>query len=244
MGPVCPIYGCGALLVIGFLMPFKDSLVMVFAVGMVVTSLLEYITSYAMEKLFHSRWWDYSNNKFNITGRVCLLNSVLFGLLCVFVMFRLHPEVVRIVGRLSYVMVQVFAIIFIIIMTADTTVTVQTVFSLNERMKRLKEISGEIKEKLDEKQLYMEGQLSDRIAMLKANIQDSERYKDITEAAERLSRELSRISSSDRFLHKRLIHAFPEMKPTGFQEQLNSIIKDIEKRKQEKKSRKQKRKNK
>ena len=60
MGPVCPIYGCGALLVIGFLMPFKDSLVMVFAVGMVVTSLLEYITSYAMEKLFHSRWWDYS----------------------------------------------------------------------------------------------------------------------------------------------------------------------------------------
>ncbi|HBB29668.1 MAG TPA: hypothetical protein DC000_10580, partial [Clostridiales bacterium] len=74
-GPLCPIYGFGALIVIFFLTPFKDSIFLVFIFGLIVTSTLEYFTSYAMEKLFHSKWWDYSNNRFNINGRVCLLNS-------------------------------------------------------------------------------------------------------------------------------------------------------------------------
>ena len=75
-GPYCPIYGCGALAVIYTLTPFSDNVVILFGMGVIVTSALEYITSYMMEKLFHTKWWDYSKHPFNIHGRICLKNSV------------------------------------------------------------------------------------------------------------------------------------------------------------------------
>ena len=82
-GFLCPIYGHGALLVLyalrgGFRNPF-----LTFLFGALLTSALEYFTSWVMEKLFHMRWWDYSHYKFQINGRVCLLNSTCFGLACV-----------------------------------------------------------------------------------------------------------------------------------------------------------------
>ena len=78
-GPICPIYGHGAIVVLLALDGGCDSPVLTFFLGAVLTSLVEYVTSYAMEKLFHMRWWDYSRYRFHINGRVCLLNSTLFG---------------------------------------------------------------------------------------------------------------------------------------------------------------------
>ena len=93
-GPYCPIYGFGALIVLYPLMMLGDHPVLVFFGGMVLTSVLEYFTSWIMEKLFHERWWDYSTYRFNINGRVCLLNSVLFGLMSLIVVFLDRKSVV------------------------------------------------------------------------------------------------------------------------------------------------------
>ncbi|MFQ7539298.1 MAG: putative ABC transporter permease [Clostridium sp.] len=71
-GPYCPIYGCGALAVLHILDPFGYSIPLMFVMGIVVTSALEYVTSWGMEVLFHTKWWDYSSYPFNIHGRVCL----------------------------------------------------------------------------------------------------------------------------------------------------------------------------
>ena len=89
-GFLCPIYGHGALLVLyalrgGFRNPF-----LTFLFGALLTSALEYFTSWVMEKLFHMRWWDYSHYKFQINGRVCLLNSTCFGLACVLLCHVVH----------------------------------------------------------------------------------------------------------------------------------------------------------
>ena len=73
-GPYCPIYGSGAILVILILGRIKNP-VLLFFLGALVTCSLEYLTSYVMEKLFHARWWDYSQRKFNINGRVCLIGA-------------------------------------------------------------------------------------------------------------------------------------------------------------------------
>jgi len=116
-----------------------------------------------MEKLFHSKWWDYSNNKFNINGRVCLLNSILFGLMSVFVMFVLHVKIENIIGSISYVWIQVLAISIIVIVTVDITITVQSVLNLNEKLQKLRDLSSEIKEKLDEKQSYIEAKIHEGI---------------------------------------------------------------------------------
>ena len=99
-GPLCPIYGCGALLVLYLLRDVRASILPLFLSGMVVTTILEYLTSVLLEKLFHMKWWDYSAMPFNINGRVCLLNSCEFGALSVFVVMVLHPAVTRLVGRI------------------------------------------------------------------------------------------------------------------------------------------------
>ena len=88
-GPVCPIYGFGAIFVITLLQPFKENILMLFLMGVVITSTLEYITSYLLEVIFHMKWWDYSKRKFNINGRVCAWNSSLFGILSVFAVTKL-----------------------------------------------------------------------------------------------------------------------------------------------------------
>ncbi|PHV69186.1 hypothetical protein CS063_17270 [Sporanaerobium hydrogeniformans] len=219
-GPLCPIYGFGALLVITILKPFSYHVLLVFIVGLVLTGLLEYITSFVMEKLFHARWWDYSKRKYNINGRVCLLNASLFGGLCVVTLFFIHPLIEQLVEALSYIVVQTCAILFIIIGTVDLTLTVQVVYNLNEKLEKLKELSIEIKEHLDEKQLYIEERLEDRIILLRQNIQEN---KIKSKGLKRLSEEFHQIQENTRFIHRRLIKAFPKMESKKFQMQLKFI---------------------
>lgn len=80
IGPYCPIYGTCSILMILLLGKIKDP-VLLFILSILICSIGEYITSYLMEKIFKARWWDYSNKKFNINGRICLRNCLYFGLL-------------------------------------------------------------------------------------------------------------------------------------------------------------------
>ena len=99
-GPICPIYGHGALVVLIVLRGGCESPVATFFLGALLTSAVEYITSYAMEKLFHMRWWDYSRYRFQLNGRICLLNSSLFGLASVVLCHGIGPAVSEGVLRL------------------------------------------------------------------------------------------------------------------------------------------------
>ena len=99
-GPVCPVYGFGAVLVILLLRSTEKNLVALFLSGMMVTTVLEYLTSVLLEKLFHMKWWDYSRYKFQINGRVCLLNSLMFGGLSVILMRVLHPWISGMIGKI------------------------------------------------------------------------------------------------------------------------------------------------
>ncbi len=90
-GPVCPIYGFGGLSIYLILIPFLKTPIIVFLLGMVITSAIEYITHYLMERFYKIRLWDYSKNFLNINGRVCLLNSSLFGMLSLLMMYGLTP---------------------------------------------------------------------------------------------------------------------------------------------------------
>ena len=75
-GPYCPIYGCGVVIVVAALTPLKDNLLILFAGSFLLTSILEYITGFILEKVFHNKWWDYSNKPFNLHGYICLKFSI------------------------------------------------------------------------------------------------------------------------------------------------------------------------
>ncbi len=98
-GPLCPIYGTGALSMLITLSWCKDiwfgkfyaGPLMVLLIGVVVCDVVEYLTSFLMEKLFHARWWDYSKKKFNLHGRICLEHSCYWGIFSVLLIYLIHP---------------------------------------------------------------------------------------------------------------------------------------------------------
>lgn len=94
-GPLCPIYGTGAILGVAILGNVHNPII-IFLISMVGATILEYTTSWVMEQLFHARWWDYSNFRFNLQGRVCLLGALIFGLGGVGVVLGSQPYVERV----------------------------------------------------------------------------------------------------------------------------------------------------
>ena len=100
-GPLCPIYGTGALICFFVLYNRVDSILLIFIYGTVLCGLLEYITHFLMEKIFHAMWWDYSNRRFNIHGRVYLKGLLLFGVGCVLIVKILLPGALKIVALMN-----------------------------------------------------------------------------------------------------------------------------------------------
>ena len=95
IGPWCSIYGYGALLITFLLQKYTDDALVLFIMAIVVCGTLEYLTSYFMEKIFKARWWDYSQRKFNLNGRVCLGTIIPFGLLGLFIMYVSNPFLIE-----------------------------------------------------------------------------------------------------------------------------------------------------
>ena len=120
LGPWCPIYGFGSVLITSLLSRYADSPLAVFCLAMVVCGTLEYLTSYFMEKLFHARWWDYSQKRFNLNGRVCADTLIPFGLLGLGMIYGVKPFLFRYFAMLSDGWLNGLCIGLIVVFLADT----------------------------------------------------------------------------------------------------------------------------
>ena len=118
IGPYCPIYGFGSLIMV-VISPYKNHLFVCFILALVLCSTLEYLASFLMEKLFKIRWWDYSSDAFNINGRICLRNALAFGALGVIFTRFLNPWYFSIIDKLSYKTLLIISIIVLLITTID-----------------------------------------------------------------------------------------------------------------------------
>lgn len=131
MGPYCPIYGTGCILIIFLLKRYLNDVIVLFIMAMVVCSILEYVTSYAMEKLFKARWWDYSDRKFNINGRICLETMVPFGMLGCVLMYVLNPFISNILNNIPSNILNVLAVLLFIIYLIDNIVSYSIITKLH-----------------------------------------------------------------------------------------------------------------
>lgn len=122
-GPLCPIYGTGAILGVAILGNVRNPII-IFLISMVGATILEYTTSWVMERLFHARWWDYSNFRFNLQGRVCLLGALIFGLGGVGVVLGSQPYVERVTDMIPLPMLHTLVTVLALITIIDLAVTV------------------------------------------------------------------------------------------------------------------------
>ena len=149
-GPWCPVYGFGVVIVLGCLEPLSGSLPLLFLGSVVLTSALEWLTGFALEKLFHQRWWDYSDEPFNLTGYICLRFSLMWGFACLFVVKLLHPTVVLAVDLLPRPLGWVLLAGLCAALGVDLAATVSAIARLNRRLVLLDELAGRIREASDD----------------------------------------------------------------------------------------------
>ncbi len=123
IGPYCPIYGVAALLMIFLLNRYINDPIALFIMSTVICSVIEYMTSYVMQKIFKARWWDYSKKKFNLNGRICLTYSVFFGLLGLLVMYILNPFFSNLLTKIPKIILIVIATVLMIIFLTDLIVS-------------------------------------------------------------------------------------------------------------------------
>lgn len=148
-GPLCPIYGFGAMLIIYLLTPIQNNPVLVFLLGVVSTSILEYFTSWLLEVLFHMSWWDYSKHKFNINGRVCLLNASMFGMMSLFVMYIVHPFTESIISKIDINVQTIIAGLLLVMIVIDLVVSTVSVLNMNKSLQRIHDYLHSIFENVD-----------------------------------------------------------------------------------------------
>lgn len=137
ISPICPIYGCGALLITIVLNNYKDDWFVVFCMAVILCGLLEYFTSWLMEKIFHARWWDYSQNKFNINGRICLETMVPFGILGLVIIYILNPFFYNILHLIPTNIAEIISIILLIILIIDSIVSFNVISKVTSTVKKV-----------------------------------------------------------------------------------------------------------
>ena len=211
-GPVCPIYGCGAVLitlVIGNLTRVESGLVMTFALSFVICGTVEYLTSLVLEKIFHARWWDYSQKPMNLHGRVWIGNLMLFGLAGIAIIHLLNPAIYRVLDRIPTGTREVLAAVLLAIIAADFVISYFVLKLVkvgidSSEADNTEEISKEVRQLLTNRSyfykrfsdaypevVYKTERVQARLAAVKA---EAERMR--TEAEKRLDAQADKVAAS------------------------------------------------
>ncbi len=149
IGPYCPIYGTGVILITILLKKYMEDRIITFIMSMLICGILEYFTSYFMEKFFNARWWDYSNRKMNINGRICLETLIPFGIFSFVILYFINPFFIEILDKLPEIIEIILAVVFSIILTIDTTISFKIILNLKQ-VSNLKTISQNVKDNTEE----------------------------------------------------------------------------------------------
>lgn len=137
IGPYCPIYGYGCIFMILLLDKYLNDPIVLFIMAVVICSILEYLTSFFMEKIFKARWWDYSERKFNINGRICLETLIPFGLLGCLLMYVLNPFISSVLLKMSSNIIIILSVILFIIFLIDNIVSYFVISKISISTKKI-----------------------------------------------------------------------------------------------------------
>lgn len=182
-GPVCPIYGCGMLGVLMALTPIKNSLILLFLGGMIICSAVELFGGWILDKIFHMRWWDYSDNPFNIGGYVCLGFSIMWGMGVVFVVRLVHPPIMALVNKLPKIIGVALICISIILFVVDMIVTLKNLIGIKKSLgqldkvaQNLNEIGNQIKDVVGNSAIIMAEKAEDAGEAAKEKLDDAREF--------------------------------------------------------------------
>lgn len=157
LGPICPIYGFGGIGMTLALTRFSESPIVVFCMAIILAAVLEYLTSYVMEKIFNARWWDYSNEKLNLNGRICIGTLIPFGIFGLIVIYLFNPFIFKNLGKVPIMVKHIVSGVLFIITLINFVVSMHIVSKVTRTADKLSnetskddtnEITKEVKKEL------------------------------------------------------------------------------------------------
>lgn len=196
-GPICPIYGFGVIILTHALSPLKGHFVLLYILSVAICTSFELFVGVLLEKMFHAKWWDYSEEKFNYRGFICLRISLLWGVGSVLVICVVQPLVEKAVDRIPFLGGNIFAGIIMAVIIVDIVATLSDIRQFNMRLKQIDYIAC----LLHDKSVALGENISDEVLVLNA------KYEKLSE----------QIKTS------RLVKAFPTMKPIKYNRTFNII---------------------
>lgn len=204
IGPYCPIYGVGSVLIIYFLRNDLEDILSVYLKAILIAAILEYMTSFVMEKTFHARWWDYSDNKFNINGRICLETLIPFGFLACFLVYVINPFIYSCLLLVDSKILGMILGLLCIVFSIDMVISFHAIFGMR----------GAITQGTIDSTIMIKNKLRERIDIKRKDFDD-------------LIREIFSRNSS---IKDRLLRAFPNIH-IDFEKEKENLEKKMLKRK-------------
>ena len=236
-GPICPIYGFGmvGLVYSVQLIPLPDSgsmsAVSIFFIGMVLTTAIELVGGWALYKLYHTRWWDYSKMKYNLGGYICPQFSLLWGLGSVLMIKVVHPLLARGSNPMPFRVMLILDIVLLIIFVVDVIVSTAAAIGLNKYLSEIDELRARLRVTSDKLTTVLgTGAMTadavldeQKLQLALAKLEGRENAAELrAEATARVAELREKLAAVDRhpLSTRRLLRAFPDMKSLNYAETL------------------------
>lgn len=237
-GPICPIYGFGGILILMLPKQLQTPMWVLFISGVIFCSAVEYSAGFVLEKLFHTKWWDYSSKKIilngktiplHLHGRICLLNSTLFGIMTVCVIDFIHPLIKLMLNALSPVSVQIIASALGMALFIDLSISIRRLVDFSVYITKLKELGDMLKERYGSEEWFIGKSFSEILETIrKKALEEQNNFGNLL--MEKIKIAQSRHKASESFVTR-----FPSMKNPSSAESLILIREKIRARIEQKK---------
>lgn len=211
-GPVCPIYGVGMLIVVLCLWSLRDRPLLLFLGSALLTTALEFVTGFVLERFFHDKWWDYSDMPFNIKGYVCLKFTILWGLAASFIIGAIHRFIYMLIEKTPFVLGVILLAVFSAAFIADFIVTLTALVKLPKKLKAMAEAERALRAVSDK----IGENISDTTIAAKEKgealaEENKPRLEELKAEYEKKKKELSAMLERN-FVQRRIFKAFPNLK--------------------------------
>ncbi len=230
-GPICPIYGVGVVIVLILLEPVRDNFLLLYIGSVIITSVLELITGFILDKLFHKHWWDYSKEHFNIGGYICLKFSLIWGFACLIVVDIVHPVIREFVQLLPNRLSFIFLLVLIFAVISDVVITVLGINKTNKHLKLMRAVASELHEISDSIGSKISGksmQMAEKYETAEAK--HNKKREELVQKKAELQKKYNKMRNNMPMTGRRIQAAFPELKLN--EHEVNSDNSDISKNKE------------
>ena len=217
-GPICPVYGFGGVVILMLPPSLYATWIPLFLASMILCTTVEYFVSWLMEKLFHTRWWDYSHYKIQLNGRICLLNSILFGFLGVVVIHFVYPLMTDLLNSLGQTWISISGMIILAVLSVDIFFTVRKLVDFANVMKKLKDFGETLNSHYGQEEWFKKDSFMD---MINSVIERAENRKE--EFSQKILEKIEKLQNLHLPSVEYIIKKFPSIKSAKYREELNMI---------------------